>query len=254
MPTPKPARIPRTLTAITAAVVAVLALLLAGTTTARATTTSPVYKGTGWKAETADGIYSLAPDGYTIVFADTTARTKLAKYFTTPAAQVTSSVGVLITVSTTLDTSAATSCPARHRIVVHYTYRPMTTKGMSQARPCYNTVDGSAWGGHLLMDSEYWTSSTWFSTNATTNEAYRRNAVTHELGHILGLGHPNYDRDKDGLVENFECVKNTSGWTPVMCSPNGGMRTSTSSGKFVTGYDLAGLTQMLANYYLRQTG
>jgi hypothetical protein len=156
-------------------------------------------------------------------------------------------------VTTTLDTSAATSCPSKHRIVVHYTYRPLGTKGMSQARPCYNTTDGSAWGGHLLMDSEYWTTSSWFSTNSTLNEAYRKNAVTHELGHILGLDHPNYDRDKDGVVESYECVKNTGGWTPVMCSPNGGVRTSTGAGRFVTEFDLPGLRQMLANYYLRQT-
>lgn len=252
MPTPKTARIRRTLYATAAALLTIAALLLAGATQARSATTTPVYKGTGWKAWTSNGIYSLAPDPYTIVFADTTARSKLSKYFTTPAAQVTTSVGVPITVSTTIDTTAVSACPTRHRIVVHYSYRPTGTKGVSQARACHNTVDGSAWGGHLLMDSEYWTSSTWFSTNATLNEAYRKNAVTHELGHILGLAHPNYDRDRDGVVENYECVKNSSGWTPVMCAPNGGDRSSTGAGKYVPAYDLAGLKQLAANYYLRQ--
>ncbi|MET8585787.1 hypothetical protein ABZX39_33690 [Streptomyces collinus] len=250
MPTPKPARI---LTAVTAAIIAVITLLLAGTTSAHAATTSPVYKGTGWKAETADGIYSLSPDPYTVVFADSTARSKLAKYFIAPAAQVTSSVGVPITVTTTLDTSPATSCPSRHRIVVHYAYRPMGTKGMSQAHPCYALADGSAWGGHLFMDSEYWTSSTWFSTNATTNEARRKDAVTHELGHILGLAHPNYDKDKDGVVENGECVRNSAGLRPLMCSPNRSNPPVAEGGKFTREFDIPGLRQMLANYYLRQT-
>lgn len=215
--------------------------------------TMPVYKGTGWKAWTSNGIYSLAPDAYTIVFADATARTKLSKYFTGPAAQVTTSVGVPLTVSTTLDTTPATSCPAKGRIIVHYGYRPAGTKGMSQTRACHSLTDGSAWSAHVLMDSEYWTSATWFSSNTTLNESYRKNAVTHELGHALGLAHPNYDRDKDGTVENFECVKDSAGWTPVLCSPNGGNRTSTGSGKFIS-FDVAGLRQMAANYYLRQTG
>ncbi|MEU8469540.1 hypothetical protein AB0F30_16725 [Streptomyces sp. NPDC029006] len=253
MPTPRPARTRRTLYATAAAILTITALLLASTT-ARGATTTPLYASTGWKAETAQGIYSLSPDPYTIVFADDTARTKLAGYFTEPASQVTTSVGVPITVTTTLDTTPVGSCPARHRIIVHYTYRPLGTQGMSQARPCYNTVDGSAWGGHILMDSEYWTSSSWFSTTTTVNESHRQNAVTHELGHILGLDHPNTDRDQDGVVEAYECVKNAAGWTPVLCAPNGGDRSSTGAGLFVPGYDLTGLKQLLANYYLRQTG
>jgi hypothetical protein len=230
-----------------------LGILAAVLTTTAATTLTPTYSGTGWKAETSYGIYSLSPEPYTIVFADTTARTKLTPYLTGPAAQVTSQVGVTVTVSTLIDTTPATSCPSKHHIVVHYTYRPLGTAGMSQARPCYAIADGSAWGGHVLMDSEYWTVANWFSTDPALNEAYRKNATTHELGHILGLEHPNVDLDKDGVLERFECVKNSAGWTPVMCRPNGGYRTSTGAGKFVTEFDVAGLRQLLANYALRQT-
>ena len=252
MPQPKAARIPRTLTAIAAAVLTVVALLLAGATDAHATT-SPVYKGTGWQAWTSNSIYSLAPDPYVVVFADSTARTKLSKYFTGPAAQVTTAVGVPITVSTTLDTTPVTSCPTRHRIIVHYSYRPTGTTGMSTTSACHALADGSAWGGHIRMDSEYWTSSTWFSSNLTTNEARRKDAVTHELGHILGLAHPNTDLDKDGVIENGECVRNAAGLRPLMCSPNRGNPPSTAGGKFTSEFDLPGLRQMLQNYYLRQT-
>lgn len=227
-----------------------LAALLLAIMPTRAAAAGAVYSGTGWKAWTDNSIYSLNPDPYTIVFADSTARSKLAKYFTAPAAQVTTSVGVKVTVSTTLDTTPIGSCPARHRIVVHYMYRPVGTMGMSEARACYATIDHSAWGGHILMDNEYWTHTAWFSTNSSLNEAYRKNAITHELGHILGLAHPNYDRDGDGTVESFECVKNSAGWTPVMCSPNGGDRSSTGAGLFVPSYDLAGLKQLRANYGL----
>ncbi|WP_063734512.1 hypothetical protein [Streptomyces sp. RTd22] len=39
-------------------------------------------------------------------------------------------------------------------------HRPLNgQKGMSQAKPCYNTTDNSAWGGSVLMDDEYWNSA-----------------------------------------------------------------------------------------------
>ena len=248
----KPARIRRTLLAVTAALLTVAALLLASATDTHAASTTPVYKGTGWKAETSLGIYSLSPAPYVIVFANTTARTKLAPYFKGPAAQVTTSVGVPITVSTTLDTTPLTACPARHRIVVHYTYRPMGTKGMSQTRPCHNTTDGSAWGGHISIDTEYWTTSSWFSTNATTNDGYRKDTVAHELGHALGLDHPNQDLNKNGIVSSGECVKSAGGRKPVMCSTNRGAPAPADAGQYTSEYDLPGLRQMLANYTLRQ--
>lgn len=243
---------------------ALTALLAGATITPTAAATGPVYSGTGWKAATHNRIYSLTPGPYEIVFANSTARSMLAKYFTTPAAQVTTSVGTRVTVTTRLDSTPYTACPPKHQIVVHYTYRPLNgARGMSQALPCYNTVDGSAWGGHIRMDTEYWTSSTWFSTNATVNEAKRKDAVTHELGHILGLDHPNHDRDHDGTVENYECVSTSGRLKPLLCSPNpwggpiypptvgtGSWSTSTA-GRFTTQFDLPGLQQLRRNYDLR---
>lgn len=250
MPTPR--RIRHTLTySPLLALLALLAVLLAPHP-AHATTTAPVYKGTGWKAWTSNGIYSLAPDRYTIVFADTTARTRLSAYLTGPAAQITSSVGVPITVSTTLDTTPVTACPARHRIVVHYTYRPMGVRGMSQTRACHTVADGSAWGGHISIDTEYWSTTSWFSTNATTNNNYRKDTVTHELGHALGLDHPNTDLNKDGVVASGECVKSAAGRKPVMCSTNRGAPAAADAGRYTSEYDLPGLRQLLKNYVLRQ--
>lgn len=253
MPHPKPARIRRTLTAITAALIAAAALVLAGATHTRAATTQPVYQGTGWKAFTEDGIYSLSPDPYTIEFADTTARTQLTRYLTGPATQVTTTVGVPITVTTTIDTTPIASCPAHHVIVVHYSYRPASSSGMSQTLPCYTSTDGSAAGGHILMDSEYWTTSSWFSSSPVTNDARRKDAVTHELGHVLGLAHPNADINRDGTVSDGECVTTAYGLRPLMCSPNRGNPPFALGGKFSTEFDLPGLRQMLANYYLRQS-
>ncbi|MFK0288309.1 hypothetical protein ACIQVL_48735 [Streptomyces sp. NPDC090499] len=253
MPAHKPARIRRTLAAVIAGLLTVAALLLASSTDAHGATTTPVYSGTGWKAETGAGIYSLSPDPYVVVFANATARTKLRSYFTGPAAQVTTTVGVPITVSTTLDTTPITTCPTRHRIIVHYTYRPMGTKGMSQTRPCHSTADGSAWSAHISLDTEYWTTSAWFSTNPTVNDGYRKDTATHELGHALGLDHPNTDLNKNGIVASGECVKSTAGREPVMCSTNRGPAATADAGRFTTEYDLPGLRQLHTNYYLRQT-
>lgn len=217
-----------------------------------ATTPAPVYKGTGWKALTKNGIYSLSPEPYTIVFANTTARSKLAGYFKAPAAQVTTSVGVKITVTSVIDTTKTGACPARHRIVVHYTHRPIGKAGMSNAIACYNTADRSAWGGHIQMDSEYWTVKNWYSTNPTVNETFRRDIATHELGHILGLDHANTDVNRDGRVAGQECVRSKAGRKPIMCSPNRGKAATADGGKFTAEYDIPGLKQMLRNYTLRK--
>jgi len=260
MPTPV-RRIYARLLTLTLGFTALLTTALAPTAHAA---DEPVYTGPGWQANTVSGIYSLSPDPYEIVFADPTARTKLAGYFTAPAAQVTVQVGVRVTVTNALDTTPVGTCPARHRIVVHYGYRPMGLAGMSQARACYANANRSAWGGHILMDSEYWTQPAWFSTDPTANETRRKDATAHELGHILGLDHPNTDIDHDGTVEAGECVT-SYGLKPLLCSPNRGIpvRTMagtgrslwlhTEGGKFSSAFDVPGLRQMLANYTLRQT-
>lgn len=240
------------LLALAALTATILAALTATAPPAHSATTTPVYAGTGWKALTSQGIYSISPDPYVIVFATSTARSTLSKYLTGPAAQITTATGAPVTVSTLLDTTPADACPARHRIVVHYIYRPTGVKGMSQARACHQVPGGSAWGGHLLMDSEYWTVPAWFSANTTVNDTYRKDAVAHELGHLFGLDHPNTDLDKDGAVEAKECVKNTAGVKPVACSPNRGYTSARVGGRYTTEFDVAGLRQMALNWYLRQ--
>ena len=233
------------------AVTAVTAVLLLAATPPAEAATGPVYAGRGWKIETSQGIYSLNPDPYQIVFADDTARAKIKPYLAKPAAQVTAVTGVQVTVTDDLDATPIEYCPPRHRIVVHYAYRPSGPAGYSRALPCYDILNGSAWGGHILMDSEYWTTANWFSTDPVKNDAYRANAVTHELGHILGLDHPNTDLDSDGTVESYECVTTATGTRPLMCSPNGGYYNSVDAGRFTPPFDEPGLKQLAANWYLR---
>ncbi|MFD9004443.1 hypothetical protein ACFV0T_26380 [Streptomyces sp. NPDC059582] len=235
-------------------VTAAFALLTAAATPAHSAraAAAPVYQATGWKAGTAFGVYSLSPDPYTIVYADDTARTKLWKYYPQPASQITASVGVTVTATTGIDSTPLSQCPPYHRIIVHYEYRPAGSPGISWTNACHNAADGSAWGGHIRLDSEYWTNPAWFTTDPILNEGFRKDAAAHELGHILGLDHPNQDLDKDGVIEHRECVTSTAGRKPIMCSGNRGPMATTDAGRYTTEYDLPGLRQLLANYTLRQ--
>lgn len=232
-----------------------LAALLLLVMPGRAHAATPVYSGTGWKIATKDGIHSLSPRAYTFTFTDTASRTRLTPYAQAAATQLTSVTGTQFTVSTTIETPPEVgSCPAEHHIILGVKYRPTGTKGMSHAWNCFTNRPGqvdyhAAWGGWAWIDSEYWSTSSWFSTNSTVNTARIKNAVTHEIGHIVGLTHPNRDLDGDGVVESFECAKTTYGYLPVMCSPRGGYTTASGGGQF-TSRDTPGLKQLVANYGL----
>lgn len=212
----------------------------------------PVYSGTGWKAFTSAGIYSISPDPYVINFASETARDRLAPALQRGAAQIADLTGVQVTVSSTLNPGARPPCSEqpRHVMTFHMKYRPIGKRGMSQSYACASAANGSAWGGAVVMNSEYWTSPNWFSDNKTTNRIMRDNVVLHELGHLFGLAHPNFDMDRDGHVEGGECVRNSAGRKPVMCTPTGGYRT-VANGVQYTSFDVPGLEQMRENYDLR---
>lgn len=230
-----------------------LAVLLLLAVPGRAHAATPVYSGTGWKIATKDGIHSLSPRAYVITFADTASRTRLTPYAQAAATQLTSVTGTTFTVTTTIETPPAVgSCPAEHHLILGVKYRPVGTVGMSYAWNCYTNRPGSvddhaAWGGWTWIDSEYWSTSSWFSSNSTVNTAKVKNAVTHEIGHLVGLDHPNYDKDGDGKVESYECARTYYGYLPVMCSPNGGYTTSSGGGQF-TSIDTPGLRQLVKNY------
>ncbi|MEU6480354.1 hypothetical protein ABZ858_26420 [Streptomyces sp. NPDC047017] len=238
----------------TLAAVAAATLLTAGHASAAGT---QVYKGTGWQLESSmtasgDGIHSLNKNAtYTITFADSAARKTLEYYYKPLADWMTKQTGVKFTVSATnLPEPTACSTAPIHTIVIGLKTRPMKDKGMSHTSPCYDTRDDTAYGAWIDMDKEYWDHPGWFSgtgKNTTLDFAMIWNANAHELGHAIGLDHPN-TRDSKGVVKPFDCVKNSAGWRPLMCSPNGGPTNKT--GVNYTAYDIAGIKQLVANYTL----
>ena len=207
--------------------------------------------GVGWKLESGSPYWidSVRHDStYTLTFVTKTARQRLTPYLRIPVAQLNAmpevkAAGVRFVVSTTVEGGTNLKnkkyCKGRrNHIMFTLAHRPLNgQKGMSQAKPCYNTTDNSAWGGYTLMDTEYWSSAGeengWFSPDKAKNTAMTRNAVTHELGHMIGLDHP------DPAKFDPEETK------PVMTSPNGGYLNS-NGGTFTTA-DKRGITRLVAN-------
>lgn len=217
--------------------------------TADAAPAPQVLSGTGWKLD-ANKVTSIAPGTYTIEFDSTAARTKLTPYLKIAAANLQAqATGVKFVVSTTIQKRVTTGCQKQRTIVVSLEYRPLAKAGYSQGGGCYNTLDHSMWSGYMRINTEWFTPA-WFSKTSTTNTYRIRNGVAHELGHAVGMMHPNYDKDHDGKIEDAECVLNTDKTRPLLCSPNGGSVTKAGSGHY-TKLDVSGIKALVANYSKR---
>ncbi|MEU5014350.1 hypothetical protein AB0G35_29515 [Streptomyces sp. NPDC021749] len=219
------------------AVVAALAAtfsLVGGPTHAAALTTA----GVGWKLTTQLGVTSASPSKtYTITFATETLRKRYTPLLGPAVAQV-NAAGLHLKLGGVEPVNPAKCGPAYH-VQITELYRPLGRAGFSQGMPCPNPPKGLGIGGIVAYDSEYWT--------GYPIATYKlRNTVVHEPLHVLGLDHPNADLNRDGKLADYECVATSYGNTPIMCSPNGGYKTTATMGK-LTGYDTNGLRALLAN-------
>lgn len=228
---------------------ALAATTLLGAAPAQALTSGQVASGPGWTLMNTNYVTSIAPVTYTITFDSVAARTKLKPYMQAITAHTqTFMPGTTFVVSDTVTPMIDFACQATRTISVSLEYRPLGQPGMGQGNNCYMLSDHSLHSGWMRMDTEWWYPG-WFSSNATTNERYIKNAVLHEFGHAIGLSHPNKDLDSDGVVEAYECVLNTNGYRPVLCSPNGG-NLNADAGKW-TVLEQAGVKMLTTNYQYR---
>ncbi|SCK41133.1 hypothetical protein [Streptomyces sp. WMMB 322] len=202
--------------------------------------------GPGFQVAARSGVTSVSPSrSYTITFASVRLRERYVPHLTDGVAQL-RAAGVKVTIGGVEDVDPAV-CPPRGHIQFTQTYRPVGRGGYSRGMPCPAPEKGVAAGGVVTMDSEYF-DGTW---DIAPHKL--RNTFTHEMLHVFGLGHPNLDRDGDGSVEPYECVTDPHGTSPVMCSPNGGHRSAAGAGR-LTGFDVAGIRALLANFGLSGSG
>jgi hypothetical protein len=209
-----------------------------------ATVTGPAYRlyqpGLAWVAS-----------GYQFKYGDQAAAVALRPYVAAIRSQVTAVTGVPLGVSATYGAGGLVD---DHDIFLLLEYRPCDATGTFvgaghgvAGESCGGpSVDGTLLtGGVAYLDSEYWAADG-SPSGYGTGTAGLRNLVTHEVGHALGLSHPN----ASGVNSTAgDCVTgNDGGEKPVMCSGDGtvGGYQDDRAGEYVQQFDVQGLRAMAA--------
>lgn len=222
--------------------VAVGAAITLGMIATPANAATLATSGTGWKIHTSEAT-SLSPTrANTITFSSTAVKNYWGPYLTRAVAQL-KTAGLHIAIGG-VETVAAGACPAIGHLHIKESFQPLGKPGYSNGHACHDLKTGAQTSGVVQMDSEVRAGTWTFSTTL------KYNAVTHEALHALALDHPNYDKDKDGTVEDGECVATSYGNKPLMCSPSGGYQTTANRGKLLA-YDVSGIKALINNAKLQ---
>lgn len=162
-------------------------------------TTAPVTAGNGWKLN-APRITHIDTRPWTIAFHDTTSRTKLTGYLRNTAAELTTHLGVTVTVSTRIVPVTRGKCVTGHVISYRYMSKPDPTRPSASFTGACGNTSQAADGAYVFINSDYWSPTRNFS------EPVRMNVIWHETGHAVGLSHPT------------TCPRDLYGRQPLMCA------------------------------------
>lgn len=158
--------------------------------------TGPVTSGHGWKLN--GRITHIDTQPWTIAFHDTTSRTKLTGYARHVAAELTTHLGVKVTVTTRIVPTKPGTCPPSHIISFRWISKPNPDRpNQSFAGAC--SLRGAAYSGYAYINSDYWAPGRRF------RESQRMNVIWHEAAHTIGLTHP------------ATCPRDRYGRKPIMC-------------------------------------
>lgn len=159
--------------------------------------TGPTTSGHGWKLQ-APHITHIDTQPWTVAFHDTRSRTKLTPYMKKTAAELSSYLGVKVTVTTRIVPTTVGKCPPSHTIAVRWISKPNPQRpNQSFAGAC--SLRGAAYSGYAYINSDYWDAGRRF------REAQRMNVIWHETAHTIGLTHP------------ATCPRDRAGRKPLMC-------------------------------------
>ena len=211
-----------------AALAATLALAAVVVAPGRAhAATIPVTSGNGWKIS-APGITHIDTQPWVMAFHDTTSRTHLTPYLKYTAAELSSYLGVKISVSTRIVPVTRGKCVTGHVISYRYMSKPDPDHPNRSFTGACGNSSHAADGAYVYINSDYWLKTRNFS------EPTRQNVIWHESAHAIGLSHP------------ATCPRDKYGKTPLMCATGSNGYNDLRTRRYTT-WEATGFRHLVAN-------